>query len=172
MTLKLRILRSLTRLFIMLVSLTWSLFCEKMLIFNRCICGLMSNLIKKSWTVSNLHPKNLKIDRNNPRFNTSLQSHFIVAARKQSVLYCLGYITLTSMQVIGTLWRTKKQKKTHFSRHLYFSSFLLKHKKCLCAPLSFLVDVKGHLISRCPFGVFKSSKKKHTKFFQDFCPNL
>ena len=52
MTLKLRILRSLTRLFIILVSLTMSLFSEKTLISNRCISGLMPNLIKKSWTVS------------------------------------------------------------------------------------------------------------------------
>ena len=52
MTLKLRMLRSLTRLFIILVSLTRSLFCEKMLISNRCFSGLMPNLIKKSWTVS------------------------------------------------------------------------------------------------------------------------
>ena len=55
MTLKLRILRSLTRLFIILVSLTMSLFSEKMLIFNRCISGWMSNLIRKSWTVSNVN---------------------------------------------------------------------------------------------------------------------
>ena len=54
MTLKLRILRSLTRLFIILVSLTRPLFSEKMLISNRSISGLMSNLIKKSWTVSNV----------------------------------------------------------------------------------------------------------------------
>ena len=54
MTLKLRILRSLTRLFIILVSLTRSLFSENMLISNRCISGLMPNLIKKSWTVSNI----------------------------------------------------------------------------------------------------------------------
>ena len=39
-----------------LVNLTRSLFSEKMLISNKCICGLMSNLIKKSWTVSRLHP--------------------------------------------------------------------------------------------------------------------
>ena len=52
MTLKLRILRSLTRLFIILLSLTRSLLSGKMLISNRCIIGLMSNLIKKSWTVS------------------------------------------------------------------------------------------------------------------------
>ena len=52
MTLKVRILQSLTRLFIILVCLTRSLFSEKMLTSNRCISGLMSNLIKKSWTVS------------------------------------------------------------------------------------------------------------------------
>ena len=51
MALKLRILRSLTRLFIILVSLTRLLFSEKLLISNRCISGLMSDLIKKSWTV-------------------------------------------------------------------------------------------------------------------------
>ena len=55
MTSKLRILRSLTRLFIISVSLTGSLFSEKILISNRCISGLMSNLIKKSWTVSSPH---------------------------------------------------------------------------------------------------------------------
>ena len=52
MNLKLRILRSFTRLFIILVSLTRSLFSEKMLISNRCISGLMSNLIKTSWADS------------------------------------------------------------------------------------------------------------------------
>ena len=52
MTLKVPILQSLTRLFIILVSLRMSLFSDKMLIFNGCISGLMSNLIKKSWTVS------------------------------------------------------------------------------------------------------------------------
>ena len=52
MTLKLRILRSLTRLFIILVSLRRSLFSEKMLTSTRCIGGLMSNLIEKSWTDS------------------------------------------------------------------------------------------------------------------------
>ena len=30
---------------------------------------------------------------------------------------------------------------------------------------------KGQLISKCPFGVFKSSKNP-TNFFQDFCPSL
>ena len=36
-------------LFIILVSLTMTLFSEKLLISNRCISGLMPNLIKKSW---------------------------------------------------------------------------------------------------------------------------
>ena len=54
MTLNLRILRSLTRLFIILVSLIRSLFSEKMLISNRCISVLISNLIKKSWAVFNV----------------------------------------------------------------------------------------------------------------------
>ena len=53
MTLKIRILRCSRRLFIILVSLTVTLFSEKMLIFTRCIRGFMSNLIKKSLTVSN-----------------------------------------------------------------------------------------------------------------------
>ena len=48
MTLKLRILRSLTRLFIILVSLTRSLFSEKILISNRRISGLMSSWITKN----------------------------------------------------------------------------------------------------------------------------
>jgi hypothetical protein len=43
-----------------LVSLTVSLFSEKILIFKRCINGLMSNLIKKSWTVSTTEVMQLK----------------------------------------------------------------------------------------------------------------
>ena len=49
MTLKIRILRCSRRLFIILVSLTVTLFSGKMLIYTRCILGFMSNLIKKSW---------------------------------------------------------------------------------------------------------------------------
>ena len=42
-------------LFIILVSLTMKLFSGKVHISNRFISGLMSNLIKKSWTDSILH---------------------------------------------------------------------------------------------------------------------
>ena len=31
---------------------------------------------------------------------------------------------------------------------------------------------KGQLISKCTFGVFKSSKKNNKIFLQDFCPSL
>ena len=45
-------------LFIILVGLTMTSFSDndKMLIFHRCISGLMTNLIKKSWTVSKHSP--------------------------------------------------------------------------------------------------------------------
>ena len=33
-------------------------------------------------------------------------------------------------------------------------------------------NIKGQLISKCPFGVFKSPKKPTKFFFQDFCPSL
>ena len=56
MTFKVRSLQSLTRLVIILVSLRMTLFSEKMLISNRWISGLMSNLIKKSWKVSKRDP--------------------------------------------------------------------------------------------------------------------
>ena len=51
-----RILRYSRRLFILLASLKARLFSEKMLISTRCIRGFMSNLIKKSWTDSNIEP--------------------------------------------------------------------------------------------------------------------
>ena len=54
MTMKVQILQTLRRLFIILVGLTMTWFSEKMLIFNIYRRGLMPNLIKKSWTVSML----------------------------------------------------------------------------------------------------------------------
>ena len=41
-------------LFIILVSLMMTFFSAKVLISNRCISGLMSKLIEKSWTDSNV----------------------------------------------------------------------------------------------------------------------
>ena len=34
----------------------------------------------------------------------------------------------------------------------------------------FNLPIKGQLISKCPFGVFKSSKKKPTKILPGFLP--
>ena len=33
------------------------------------------------------------------------------------------------------------------------------------------IDSKGRLISKCPFGVFKSTKKIQQNFCKDFCPS-
>ena len=55
MTLKVQILQTLRRLFIILVGLTMTWFSEKMLILNIFRRGLMPNLINKSWTVSMLY---------------------------------------------------------------------------------------------------------------------
>ena len=54
MTLKIRILQCSWRLFVILASLTVTLFSEKLPISNICICGFMPNSIKKSVTVSTL----------------------------------------------------------------------------------------------------------------------
>ena len=54
MTLKVRILRCLRRLFLIIVRLTVTTFSGKKLIFIWCIHGLMPNLIKKSVTESNV----------------------------------------------------------------------------------------------------------------------
>ena len=52
---KYKFCKTLRRLLIILVGLTMKWFSEKMPIFNICRRGLMPNLIKKSWTVSNTH---------------------------------------------------------------------------------------------------------------------
>ena len=56
--------------------------------------------------------------------------------------------------------------------------YLCSRKTLQILILNWLIDCltcnstsKGQLISKCPFGVFKSSKKR-TIFFQDFCPSL
>ena len=46
---------NLSALFIILVGLMMTLFSDEMLISNRCIRGLMPNMIKKSWMVSSTY---------------------------------------------------------------------------------------------------------------------
>ena len=100
MTLKLRILRSLTRLFIILVSLMRSLFSEKMLVSNRCISGLMPNLIKKSQTVSFLASPPLKVtimltcmqeDAHVCKSEPLLIYNFLKLPRKKSIKILISY---------------------------------------------------------------------------------
>ena len=55
-TLKNRILRCSSRLIIISIGLTVTLFSEKMLIYTRCICGFIPNLNKKYFSVSIFSP--------------------------------------------------------------------------------------------------------------------
>ena len=68
MTLKIRILRCLRRLFLTLVSLTMTWFSEKMLISTgwMYVHGFMPNLFKKSWTVSDKYLTAVKSAPKNP----------------------------------------------------------------------------------------------------------
>ena len=102
MTLKLRILRSLTRLFMILVSLTRSLFSEKMLISNICIHGLMPNLIKKSWTVSN---QNLQAIEAKP-----VESKNLVCSR----------MCTPDFHIFLRHWSSSRCNLTHRSLHFFF----------------------------------------------------
>ena len=95
MTLKLRILRSLTMLFIILVSLTRSLFSEKMIISNRCISGLMPNLIKKSWTISTLWVAWLLLAL--PQWQSFVNMDQLLNIGSDKVIYWIGrYFSLLS----------------------------------------------------------------------------
>ena len=99
----------------------------------------------------------------------------------------LSYITeCTYIFIICKInWIFKKlyYVKWNIEEYLDYTIFLKIRKFMLCnsflGPISlrnsttqtFLpVLTKGQLISKCPFGVFKSSKKKTTKFFPGFLP--
>ena len=125
MTLKLRILRSLTRLFIILVSLTRSLFCEKMLISNRCISGLMPKLIKKSWMVSTLESLCCEPSRS------------IINKTREYVQVCSmnNYFVLFTTQSFNdsTLYKARfKNSSTYFASLKVNSRFIcIKHARIL-----------------------------------------
>ena len=93
MTLKIRILRCSRWLFIILVSLTVTLFSEKMLISTRCIHGFMSKSIKKSVTVSSTAV---------PKREQRLSSHFSKSTILQTQhfsKFCLTYMQLCNCKV-------------------------------------------------------------------------
>ena len=80
-------------------------------------------------------------------------------------------------------WKTDHfRKKSGFSgsqsqprgRNTYLNFQIISFCDLSSPPLSALFclkNFKGQIIFKCPFGVFKSSKKP-TNFFQDFCPSL
>ena len=123
MTLKAQILQSLQRLFIILVSLTMSLFSEKMFIFNRCISVLMSNLIKKSWTVSiDCVSSSLKVCFLLFLFWLSMSFHSVQAAFKY--LRCMYYVHTMIVVCIGTTYLHKSNRWCNNQR--WFSLIFLQ----------------------------------------------
>ena len=76
-------------LFIILVSLTMTLFSEKVLISNRCISSLMSNLIKKSWTDSNQ-----KVQQN-------IVWKFVTSAHPNHGMLKIWMIVLCKVSILG-----------------------------------------------------------------------
>ena len=141
MALKIKILRSLTRLFIILVSLTRTLFSEKVLISHRCISGLMSNLIKKSWTVSKLHdPMYLLFLKGDSWFFDSLRfvihraafeiRHFLAKhCRMCNSLGCMGCKFCWHL-VRYIEWQWYKSKQFHFLCNFYIQ--LKQQTKTIC----------------------------------------
>ena len=118
MTLKVWILYTLTRLFIILVSLTISLFSEKMLIFNRCISGLMSNLIKKSWTVSIVESRYFKYGS-----RIANECHRFWDFQRT---YCKVFLTVVSLVIDYNVLKPGQNKKGQkiFQLHRFLNTFL------------------------------------------------
>ena len=72
-----------------------------MLISNRCISGLMSNLIKKSWTVSNsysLYPKT---------GNHFLKSFFVSFLRKSTIIFTVFHYQTATLHKVPILHLTR-----------------------------------------------------------------
>ena len=118
MTLKIIISRHLTKLFIILVSLTMSLFNEKMLIFNRCISGSMSNLIKKSWTVSIVESRYFKYGS-----RIANECHRFWDFQRT---YCKVFLTVVSLVIDYNVLKPGHNKKGQkiFQLHRFLNTIL------------------------------------------------
>ena len=81
----------------------------------------------------------------------SLGMHSITPLELKNLVALLKDQFPYKSHVIHVLSSMSKGKETNF--HIFF-----------------LIIFKGQLISKCPFGVFKSTKKP--RFFKDFCPSL
>ena len=89
-------------LLIILVSLTRSLFSEKMLISNRCISGLIPNLIKKSWTVSIVYVHaHAFVYFGSPNYQTVLNKHAMIDKPRTLITFC--YLKIKHLIIEGVL---------------------------------------------------------------------
>ena len=93
MTLKIRISKSLTRLFIILAGLAMIWFSEKILVSNIYKHGLMPNLIKKSWAVPNIYFREIFIF-----CSFALDKHLLYCE-----IYCYLFPTNTKSRTQATI---------------------------------------------------------------------
>ena len=72
-------------------------------------------------------------------------------------------------------WMEKDEKFKHVYK-AWIGSIFRFLIPCICLVVFSILlikeVIKGHLISKCHFGVFKSTKKKHQNLCKDFCPSL
>ena len=111
-------------LFIILVGLTMTIFSKKMLISHRCIRGLMPNLIKKSWMVSNKYMMTI----NSSLFLAVHHNCIVLGFHNKWLLYWFYFITNVS---IG-LFITKVLTYIHYrinNSYIYHCVFQAKFEK-------------------------------------------
>ena len=150
MTLKVQIFQTLRRLFLILVGLMMTWFSEKMLIFNICRHGLMPNLIKQYWLVSNFTPIAAK--------NSALFCTYLLGLSRSSRWRCIHGV-LHFYQKSGS----KKMKRC---LSIYHS---LKNKKKYINTSFLALEIKmdnGAIFTRCGHVVrdFESKAKTRCNF--------
>ena len=109
-------------MFIILVSLTVTLFSEKLLIFTWRIRGFMSNLSKKSWKVPKIHLSEycaridtLKLTNHKERARPNILNYSRYTAESQE---------LRSNKMIEILWKLKMAQREVW-RHFCFNLLLI-----------------------------------------------
>ena len=128
-------------LFIILLSLTITLSSEKVLNSNRCISGLMPNLITKSWTDSTLNVlgiqmfsileflyfvklDNQKIKSHQPRSLgwtlCSCRIHSFAAGRFNEIL---GLRVITLLWIVRIVCVSTRTQATWNQKHIFFHQY-------------------------------------------------
>ena len=74
------------------------------------------------------------------------------------ILFCLLVVKTSALRTGKDLKRFQEKEQTFESLEHYFASRLQEDKNTKSDP------IKGQLILKCPFGVFKSSKKTNEIF--------